>query len=151
MMRLIQVLSVGLLMLLPANTFAGPAEEASAVIDRWVDGMSANDADAVVKLYTSDALLHGISSPKLYTGSEAIREYFRIAPESGNKVTIGERHMVVLADAAVMGVGFYQFNLLQNGIRVPRSARFTFIMVKRGSDWLIAHHHSSTLPPAPLK
>jgi uncharacterized protein (TIGR02246 family) len=151
MMRLIQVLSVGLLMLLPANTFAGPAEEASAVIDRWVDGMSANDADAVAKLYTSDALLHGASSPKLFTGSEAIREYFRTASESGNRVTIGERHMVVLADAAVMGVGFYQFNLLQNGIRVPRSARFTFIMVKRGSDWLIAHHHSSTLPPAPLQ
>jgi hypothetical protein len=24
-------------------------------------------------------------------------------------------------------------------------------MVKRGSDWLIAHHHSSILPPAPLQ
>jgi uncharacterized protein (TIGR02246 family) len=151
MMQLIQVLSVGLLILLPTNTFAGPAEDASAVIDRWADSMSANDADAVVKLYTSDALLHSISSPKLYTGSEAIRDYFKTAPETGNKVTISERHMVVLADAAAMGVGFYQFNLLQNGIRVPRSARFTFIMVKRGSDWLIAHHHSSTLPPAPLQ
>jgi hypothetical protein len=30
-MRLIQVLSFGLLILLPANTFAGPAEDASAV------------------------------------------------------------------------------------------------------------------------
>jgi uncharacterized protein (TIGR02246 family) len=151
MMRFIQVVTVGLLMLLPANTFAGPAEDASAVIDRWAAGSSANDADAVVKLYTSDALLQGLSSPKLYMGSEAIREYFRTAPESGKKVTIGERHTVVLADATVMGVGFYQFDLLQDGIRVPRSARFTFIMVKRGSDWLIAHHHSSTLPPAPLQ
>jgi uncharacterized protein (TIGR02246 family) len=150
-MRLIQVLSVGLMILLPTSTFAGPAEDASAVVDRWAAGLSANDADAVLKLYTSDALVHGISSPKLFSGSEAIREYLKTAPESGNRVTIGERHMVVLADAAVMGIGFYQVNLLQDGIRVPRSARFTFILVKRGSDWLIAHHHSSTLPPAPLQ
>jgi uncharacterized protein (TIGR02246 family) len=151
MMRLIQVITVGLLILLPANTFAGPAEDASAVIDRWAAGSSAGDADAVVRLYTSDALLQDLSSPKLYMGSETIREYFRTAPESGKKVTIGERHMVVLADATVMGVGFYQFDLLQDGIRVPRPARFTFIIVKRGSDWLIAHYHSSTLPPAPLQ
>ena len=121
------------------------------MIDRWAAAVSANDANAVAKLYTSDALLHGISSPKLYTGSEAIREYFRTAPESGNKVTIGERHMVVFADAAVMSVGFYQFDLFQNGIRVPRSVRFTFVVVKRGADWLIAHHHSSSLPPAPYQ
>jgi hypothetical protein len=84
-------------------------------------------------------------------GSEEICEYLRIAPEIGNEVTIGERHMVVLADGVVMGVGFYQVNLLQDGVWVPRSARFAFILVKRGSDWLIAHHHSSANPPATLQ
>ena len=150
-MTRLNALFAALLVLWPVHVFAGPAEEASAVIDRWAAGSSANDADAVVKLYTSDAVLQGLSSPKLYMGSEAIREYFRTAPESGKKVTIGERHMVVLADATVMGVGFYQFDLLQDGIRVPRPARFTFVLVKRGDDWLIAHHHSSMLPPAPYQ
>ena len=150
-MTRLQIIFAALLVLWPVHAFAGPTEDASAVIDRWAAAFSANDANAVVKLYTSDALLHGISSPKLYMGSEAIREYFRTAPESGKKVTIGERHTVVLADAAVMGVGFYQFDLFQNGIRVPRSARFTFVVVKRGADWLIAHHHSSALPPAPYQ
>jgi uncharacterized protein (TIGR02246 family) len=150
-MRLIELLAVGLMTLLPAGALAGPAEDASAIVDRWAASLGANDVDAVLKLYTSDALVHGISSPKLCSGSGAIREYFKTAPESGNKVTIGERHMAVLADAAVMGVGFYQVNVLQDGVRVPRSARFTFVMVKRGSDWLIAHHHSSTVPPAPLQ
>lgn len=150
-MRFLRVLVVGLLILLPVKSIAGPAEDASAVIDRWADGLSANDVGAVLKLYTSDALVHGISSPTISKGSEAIREYLRAAPESGNKVTIGERHMVVLADATVMGIGFYQVTLLQGGVQVPRSARFTFVMVKRGSDWLITHHHSSPLPPAPLQ
>lgn len=150
-MTRLNALFAALLVLWPVHAFAGPAEEASAVIDRWAAAFSANDADAVVKLYTSDALLHGITSFKLHAGSEAIREYFRTAPERGNKITIGERHMVVLADTAVMGVGFYQFDLLQNGMRVPRSARFTFVVVKHGADWRIAHQHSSATPPAPYQ
>jgi uncharacterized protein (TIGR02246 family) len=146
-----KVLLAALLVLWPLHALAGPAEDASAVIDRWAAAIGANDANAVAKLYTPDALLYGITSFKLHAGTEAIREYFKTAPESGNKITMGERHLVVLADAAVMGVGIYQFDLLQNGIRVPRSARFTFIVVKRGADWLIAHQHSSATPPAPYQ
>jgi uncharacterized protein (TIGR02246 family) len=149
--RRLKIIFAALLILWPLHALAGPAEDASAVIDHWAAAVSANDANAVAKLYTSDALLYGLTSFKLSAGSEAIREYFKTALERGNKVTIGERHMVVLADAAVMGVGFYQFDLIQNGIRVPRSARFTFVVVKRGADWLIAHQHSSALPPAPYQ
>lgn len=150
-MTRLRMILAALLVSWPLHALAGPAEDASAVIDRWAAAVSANDADAVVKLYTPDAVLYGLTSFKLHTGTEAISDYFRTAPESGNKVTIGVRHMVVLADTAVMGVGFYQFDLIQNGIRVPRSARFTFVVVKRGADWLIAHQHSSALPPAPYQ
>ena len=146
-----KIIFAALLILWPLHALAGPAEDASAVIDRWAAALSANDADAVVKLYTPDALLYGITSFKLAAGTEAIREYFKTAPESGKKIAISERHMVVLADAAVMGVGIYRFDLIQNGVQVPRSARFTFVVVKRGADWLIAHHHSSALPPAPYQ
>jgi uncharacterized protein (TIGR02246 family) len=146
-----KILLVALLVLWPLHAFAGPAEDASAVIDRWAAAIGANDANAVAKLYTSDALFYGITSFKLQAGTEAIREYFKTAPESGKQITISERHMVVLADAAVMGIGLYQFDLIQNGMRVPRSARFTFVVVKRGDDWLIAHQHSSPLPPAPYQ
>jgi uncharacterized protein (TIGR02246 family) len=150
-MTRLKFLLAALLVLWPLHALAGPAEDASAVIDRWAAAVGANDANAIVKLYTPDALLLGLTSFKLHTGTEAIHEYFKTAPESGNKVTIGVRHMVVLADTAVMVVGFYQFDLLQNGTRVPRSARFTFVVVKHGADWLIAHQHSSALPPAPYQ
>jgi hypothetical protein len=113
---------------LPAQALAGPAEEGSAVIDRWAAAVNANDADAVVKLYAPDGLLHGTSSPTLNV-----------------EVTIGDRHMVALGDAAAMGVGFYKVKSAEGA---TRPARFTFVMVKRGADWLIAHHHSSVLPPA---
>src|SRR5262249_31020685 len=107
MLRVVQFLSVGLLGLLPAQALAGPAEEARAVIDRWAAAVNANEADAVVKLYAPDGLLHGTSSPTLNVGTSAISEYFKTLPGSGTKVTIGDRHMVALGDAAAMGVGFY--------------------------------------------
>ena len=145
MLRVVQYLSVGLLLLLPAQTLASPAEDASAVIDRWAAAFNANDVDAIVKLYAPDGLLHGTSSPTLNAGTSAISEYFKVLPGSGNKVTIGDRHMVALGDAAAMGVGLYEFRSAQGA---ARPARFTFVVVKRGADWLIAHHHSSVLPAA---
>jgi uncharacterized protein (TIGR02246 family) len=141
-----RVLVVVLLACVPAPAFAGPAEEAGAVIDRWAATYNANDVDAIVKLYAPDALLHGTSSPTLNEGSAAIRSYFAVLAGSDNKVTIRERHMVALGDAAAFGVGFYEFVSIQNGQPVPRPSRFTMIVVKRGADWLIIHHHSSALP-----
>jgi uncharacterized protein (TIGR02246 family) len=150
MMRL-RIVFTALLVLWPLHALAGPAEDASAVIDRWVAGLGANDANAVARLYTPDALLYGLTSFKLSVGTEAIHEYFKSAPEIGKKVTIGERHMVILADTAVLATGLYQFDSVTNGVRAPRSARFTFVIVKRGDDWKIAHQHSSALPPAPYQ
>jgi uncharacterized protein (TIGR02246 family) len=147
----IKVLLAAVLVSWPLHAFSGPAEDAGAVIDRWVAALSANDANAVAKLYTPDALLYGITSFKLTAGTDAIREYFKTAPENGKKITIGERRVVILADAAVMSAGIYRFDFLQNEVQVLRSARFTFVLVKRGDDWLIAHHHSSALPPAPYQ
>ena len=151
MMRLVHALSITLLMLLPASAFAGPAEDAGVMIDRWAAALSAHDMDGLLKCFAADSLVLGLTNAKFATGREAIGDYFRTAPEYGTKVTISERHMVVLSDAAVMGVGLYRFSLLQDGISVPRSVRFTFVMVKRGSGWAIAHLHASPLPPAPLQ
>ena len=46
MLRVVQYLSVGLLVLLPAQALAGPAEEASAVIDHWAAAVNAVQPDA---------------------------------------------------------------------------------------------------------
>jgi hypothetical protein len=48
--RFTRVLVLVLLALVPMSASAGPAEDASAVIDRWAAAYTANDADAVVKL-----------------------------------------------------------------------------------------------------
>ena len=131
-----------------ATATAAPSDDASAVIDRFAAAYSANDADAVLKLYTPDALLFGTSSP-ISRGTDGLRTYFSRIPGSGNKCVIGDRQLLVLDDNAVVGMGFYEFTLMQSGQPVPLPARFTMVIVKRSAAWLIAHHHSSRRPEPP--
>jgi len=137
MFRLAQILLASLVVFVPTMSMAGPAEDAAAAVDRWAAAYSANDVEAMLKVYAPDAILQGTSEPQINVGAEAIRKYFRGLPNSGNKVTIQERQMVVINETTALGLGFYTF-------RQP--ARFSFLVVKRGNDWFIAHHHSSSIP-----
>jgi uncharacterized protein (TIGR02246 family) len=128
---------------LPMAAFAGPAEEANAVVDRWSAAYSGNDPEAIAKLYTSDALLLGTVSPVMSEGTQAIIKYFTPSKGSGNKNTIGEHRTIVVDDNAVVVAGFYEFTRMQDGKPVPAPSRFTVLVVKRDGEWRIAHHHSS--------
>ena len=137
------ILLIGLILTLPAVAAAGPAEEANAVVDRFSTAYSSNDPEAVVKLYTPDAILLGTVSPVISKGTEAIRKYFSMIKGSGNKNAIQERHTIVLGDNAVVVTGFYEFTRMQDGKPVPGPSRFTLLIIKSGGEWRIAHHHSS--------
>lgn len=127
---------------------AGPAEDANAIVDRWSAAYSANDRDLLVSLYAPDAILLGTTSPILSQGTEAIRKYFEMLPNSGRRNAITERHMIVVGDDAVVGTGFYTFSrAVEND--APRPSRFTMLVVKRDGKWMIAHHHSSPRSEAP--
>lgn len=127
-----------------ADAFAGPAEEANAVIDHWSATYSANDRDALVGLYAPDAILLGTTSPVISEGTEGIRKYFQDLQGSGRKNTIVERRTIVLSETSVVATGFYNFaRATEND--TPRPSRFTMVIVKRDGQWVIAHHHSSPL------
>ena len=68
MTGLVRLLSIALLVVAPVVAVAGPAEDANAVIDRWSATYSANDRDALVGLYTPDAILLGTTSPIVSKG-----------------------------------------------------------------------------------
>jgi len=124
--------------------FAGPAEEANAVIDQWSVAYSANDRDALASLYAPDAILLGTTSPVISEGTEGIRKYFQELPGSGRKNKIIQRQTIVLSETSVVGTGFYNFSRTTEN-DTPRPSRFTMVVVKRDGRWTIAHHHSSPL------
>ncbi|MBV8538225.1 MAG: SgcJ/EcaC family oxidoreductase [Alphaproteobacteria bacterium] len=135
-------------MLSPAAAHAGPADDANALLDRWVAAFNANDARAVTALYTPDAILLGTSSPVISQGMDQIFQYFARLPNSGTQVRVNERHLLALDDDSVIATGFYDYEVVQGGRAVLAPARFTMVMVKRGDHWLIAHEHSSQRPSA---
>jgi len=122
---------------------ARPAEDADAVVNRWAAAFTANDADAILKLYTPDAIVLGTISSTIAEGTAPIRDYFNVLPGSGSSVVIGEHRTMVLSDGAVLVTGFYDFTTIRDGHPAPTPARFTIVVVKRDGEWLIAHHHSS--------
>jgi uncharacterized protein (TIGR02246 family) len=125
----------------PVGAVAGPAEDAAAVIEKWSATYSANDPDALVKLYAPDAVLLGTRSPIMSVGSQGIAAYFKRLKGTGNKNEIVEKRMITINDSAVVGLGFYNFR--PGGKEKRNPARFSFLVVKRDGQWLIAHHHSS--------
>ncbi|MDP2657614.1 MAG: SgcJ/EcaC family oxidoreductase [Candidatus Deferrimicrobium sp.] len=134
---------MGLILMSPAVAVAGPAEEANAVVDHFSAAYNSNDPEAVVTLYSPDAILLGTVSPVISMGTEAIRKYFSMIKGSGNKNIIQERHTIVLGDNAVMVTGFYEFTRMKDGNPVPGPSRFTMLIITSGGEWRIAHHHSS--------
>ena len=73
--RFTRILVLALLALAPAAAVAGPAEDASALIDRWAAAFNRNDVDALVKLYAPDAIFMSSVDPSIHEGTAAIREY----------------------------------------------------------------------------
>jgi uncharacterized protein (TIGR02246 family) len=126
-------------------SMAGPAEEANAALDRFSAAYTANDVEALVRLYAPNAILLGTNSPIISEGSDAVRAYFTDLnlAGSGNKNEIQERRTIVVNDSAVIVTGFYQFTRMSDGKPVPAPARFTALLTKIDDKWLIAHQHSS--------
>lgn len=143
MTRFFQLVFVALMLMLPAVAIAGPAEDANTAIDRWSAAYTSNDPEAVVKNYWPDAILLGTVSPVISVGTEAIRKYFSLVKDSGNKNSIQERHAIVVDDNAVVVTGFYTFTRMKDGQASPSPSRFTMLVTKRNGEWHIAHHHSS--------
>ena len=143
MARIVKVSFSVLMLILPTAVLAGPAEDANAAVDRWSAAFNTNDPEAIAKNYCSDAILLGTVSPVISEGTQAIIAYFTPTKGTGNKNAIDERRTIVIDDNAVVVTGFYTFTRMVDGKAVPGPSRFTMLVTKRGSEWCIAHHHSS--------
>ena len=123
---------------------AAPADNASAVLDRWAAAYSANDPEAVMMLYATDAVLFGKAEPMMFDGTEPISAHFSGLAGSGETVRICDRRVLMpLREDAVLITGSYQFDVTKDGVRASVPGRFTMLIVKHDADWKISYHTSS--------
>jgi uncharacterized protein (TIGR02246 family) len=121
--------------------------DVSAVMQKWIDGMSRHDTDSVVALYDRDAVLWGTRSPTLRDRPDTVRQYFDIlhtVPPT-YKATLGEQRIRVYGDMAV-ATGSYTFSETRDGKEIVRPARFSMVFRFHDGRWWIVDHHSSAVP-----
>ena len=143
MRRVWRLLIVALFTLIPATSFGGPAEDVGSVFSHWAEAFNANDVNSLVDLYAPDAILIGTTGARVIEGKDAIHSYFARLANSGDEVSVEASKVIVLHDDVAYVTGLYTFGGVRHGQARTTQAAFTMVLVKRGSNWLIAHHHSS--------
>lgn len=130
--------------------FADQKADAYAAVEHWADAFNSGDVEKIVGTYTADALVLGTVSPKLASKPDDLRAYFKPAVAAKFQVRLGDHSALPLSNDAVVIAGFYEFSRVgadDQPVVIP--ARFTFVLLKKGDVWQIAHHHSSPKPKPP--
>jgi uncharacterized protein (TIGR02246 family) len=128
---------------------AGPKEDARQVVANWSKAFSDGDADAIAKLYAPEASMIGTMGKVVLTKPEEIRKYFEAAFKSIGKprtASLDSSEELVADDNTVVIAGFDTITGTRDGQQMIAKGRVTFVVAKRGPDWMIVHLHRSPLP-----
>ena len=84
----------------------------------------------------------------MLTKPEQIRQYFDVALNRDKPRTarLDSSEALVVDDDTVLIAGFDTITSTKDGQQVVTKGRVTFVVAKRGSDWMIVHLHRSPLP-----
>jgi uncharacterized protein (TIGR02246 family) len=149
-MRIGMLFVLGSFLLLSVNAVAGPKEDVAAATAKWGETLGLDDPDKVLALYATDAVLWGTLSPTVRSDHGALRDYFvtafKVLPAL--KVSFGDQLIRVYSNTAV-NTGYYTFAYTKDGEAKTLPARYSFVFVKDGQNWMIVDHHSSAMPPPP--
>ena len=122
------------------------ANKVKEVISQWALSFANPTAEDICALYIEEAVLLGTLSPFYRDTPELIKEYFDGLFELNERsVEITEIYVKEYSGSATC-TGFYTFHWDSSGQQIDLDSRFTFVLEKQSEDWLIAHHHSSSLP-----
>ena len=114
----------------------------AALFDRWNASLATGDPDKVIANYASDGVLLPTVSNQPRTNLLEIRDYFVKFLKSKPQGTIDQRIIKIGCNIA-QDVGTYTFKF---GDGKTVNARYTFVYEWEDGKWLIAHHHSSSMP-----
>ena len=98
-------------------------------------------------MYKEDAVLLGTLDKSVRKGRALVKEYFdffvKLKP-CGKITELVEQDYG--HDRFCVVNGTYDFNLTENDEQVLAPARFTFVLERVGTKWMIQSHHSSKQP-----
>ena len=116
-------------------------------IQEWMDTVCLNDSNSIASLYKEDAVLLGTLDKSVRKGRGLVKEYFDffVKLKPCGKITKLVEEDYENGRFCVVN-GTYDFNLIENDEQVVAPARFTFVLERIGTKWMIQSHHSSKQP-----
>tara|TARA_Y100001970_G_C14126111_1_gene799027 strand:- start:827 stop:1198 length:372 start_codon:yes stop_codon:yes gene_type:complete len=119
----------------------------SEFIQEWMDTVCSNNSSSIASLYKEDAVLLGTLDKSVRKGRDSVKEYFdffvKLKPCGKITELVEEDYGY---DRFCVVNGTYDFNLTENDEQVVAPARFTFVLERIGTKWMIQSHHSSKQP-----
>jgi len=132
-----------------AATKASLEAEVTKTGQVWQQAIASHNATTIAALYSPDAYLYP-TFDNMIDDHAALLEYFKKITQNENlKVVFDKQHIQVYGNVAVNS-GLYTFSYQQDGKDVVVPARYTFVYLHHGNEWLIIDHHSSVLPKHPM-
>lgn len=138
-----------------AASAAGEVEGAiRATLERYVEAVNAGDLEAVVPLYAGDRSFFWIEDGAVrYRSQEEVAEAYAGLGDAFDSFRIELHDMRVVplaADAASVGVLFWQEMTTKSGTRIELEGAILATMVERDGAWkFLAGHTSTRRPPQP--
>jgi uncharacterized protein (TIGR02246 family) len=147
--------TVGLVSMVLALAFAWSsdgADHGAALVDAgWVKGMKANDVEAVLKCYASDAVLWLPGAPTA-RGDKEIRAAYE-GFLGANTVKDAVLSDVAYRSTKTTSTAWGRFSLTiapkAGGDAVTMTGRFTEVAERRNGRWVYVVDHASADPPKP--
>jgi uncharacterized protein (TIGR02246 family) len=141
---------VALALLATGPAFADDKAEVTAAMEMWKVKLAeacTSDPDKILPLYANDGVLWGTLSTTIRSDRAGLQDYFAKACKALPKLTVEFKDPLirVYGDTAINS-GTYILSYEKDGKTVKLPARYSFTLVKRDGQWLIADHHSSTMP-----
>ena len=121
------------------------------VVKEWVKRVNAIDAEAVLALYSDEAVLIPTFSEQIRSSKANISAYFEtLAGNKSVEVRVQESSVVVQSMSGQFHAvgGTYTWLLETDKEKRQFEARFTFV-IDLGQDGPILQHHSSVMPESP--
>ena len=143
--RALMTMALFLAYALPA-TAARP--DPQSVDAAWIAAMKANDVEAVVKCYATDAVVWFPGTAQA-RGTEAIRAMLAgmLAANRVKDVVLSDTTYKTMGNAAA-GWGKFELTLAPKDGSAPvvMSGRWTVVSERRGNDWVYVVDHASAEP-----
>jgi uncharacterized protein (TIGR02246 family) len=143
-----RIIAVVALVASMSSAQAGPKEDAYQTVEKWSKAFTEADVDGIAKLYAPDALMIGTFGKEVLTRPDQIRKYFDNALNTNKPRTakLNSSDALVVDDNTVVVAGFDTITGTKDGQQLSSTGRVTFVLAKRGSNWMIVHLHRSPLP-----